>query len=176
MMQFARAIIADGKVSESEAKGFQAWIEANPDVIGIAAVDEIVGILTNFFSDGPGLDAREDLLQVERAWIQWSTFKHLKIKVGKFLTPYGIWNIKHDPPLLPSLITPLPVRRAIFPSRQTGIELEGEFDLGSTSRFGYAAWVGNGKGTTFFDDDNFNKAYGGRLTFTLEDAGPVTNT
>jgi hypothetical protein len=52
MMQFARAIIADGTVSESEAKGFQAWIEANPDVIGIAAVDEIVGILTNFFSDG----------------------------------------------------------------------------------------------------------------------------
>ena len=52
MMQFARSIIADGDVSESEAKGFQAWIEANPDVIGIPAVDEIVGILTNFFSDG----------------------------------------------------------------------------------------------------------------------------
>jgi hypothetical protein len=35
MMGFARAIIADGYVSESEAKGFQAWIEANEDVVGI---------------------------------------------------------------------------------------------------------------------------------------------
>jgi len=65
MMQFARAIIADGKVSESEAKGFQVWIEANPDVIGIAAVDEIVGILTNFFSDGHLSDEeKEQLVEV----------------------------------------------------------------------------------------------------------------
>ena len=65
MMQFARAIIADGKVSESEAKGLQAWIEANPDVIGIAAVDEIVGILTNFFSDGHLSDKeKEQLVEV----------------------------------------------------------------------------------------------------------------
>lgn len=52
MMQFARAIIEDGSVSDAEAKGFQAWIEANPDVIGLQSVDEIVGILTNFFDDG----------------------------------------------------------------------------------------------------------------------------
>ncbi len=65
MMQLARAIIADGKVSESEAKGFQDWIEANPDVIGIAAVDEIVGILTNFFSDGHLSDEeKEQLVEV----------------------------------------------------------------------------------------------------------------
>ena len=52
MMKFARVIIEDGSVSDAEAKGFQAWIEANPDVIGIQSVDEIVGILTNFFDDG----------------------------------------------------------------------------------------------------------------------------
>ena len=62
MMQFARAIIADGEVSDSEAKGFQAWIEANPDVIGIEAVDEIVGILTNFFSDGRLSEAQKQQL------------------------------------------------------------------------------------------------------------------
>ncbi|MDA0329895.1 MAG: hypothetical protein O2958_12920 [Gemmatimonadetes bacterium] len=62
MMQFARAIVADGHVSESEAKGFQAWIEANPDVIGIQAVDEIIGILTNFFSDGKLSDTERQKL------------------------------------------------------------------------------------------------------------------
>ena len=69
MMQFERAIIADGKVSESEAKGFQAWIEANPDVIGIAAVDEIVGILTNFFSDEHLSDEeKEQLVEVLKSF------------------------------------------------------------------------------------------------------------
>jgi hypothetical protein len=58
MMTFARSIVADGKVSEREAKDFQAWIESHPDVVGIRAVDEIVGILTNVFSDGL-LSARE---------------------------------------------------------------------------------------------------------------------
>jgi hypothetical protein len=52
MMTSTRAIVADGEVSEREAKGFQAWIQAHPGVIVIEAVDELVGILTNVFSDG----------------------------------------------------------------------------------------------------------------------------
>ena len=52
MMQLARSIVADGKVSELEAKAFRAWIERNPDVVGISRVDQIVGILRNVFSDG----------------------------------------------------------------------------------------------------------------------------
>ena len=65
MMTFARAIVADGEVSEREAKAFQAWIQAHPDVVGIGAVDEIVGILTNVFSDGSlSAPEREQLVDV----------------------------------------------------------------------------------------------------------------
>lgn len=61
-MGFARAIVEDGEVSESEAKGFQAWIEANPHVRGLQAVDDVIGILTNAFHDGRLTDAeREEL-------------------------------------------------------------------------------------------------------------------
>ena len=52
MMAFARAIVEDGEVSDSEAKGFRAWIEANPDVRGIPQLDPILDILANFFADG----------------------------------------------------------------------------------------------------------------------------
>jgi hypothetical protein len=52
MMRFARAIIEDGDVSDSEAKGFFAWIRANPDVSGLPQVDQLLGILTNYFADG----------------------------------------------------------------------------------------------------------------------------
>ena len=52
MMRLARSIVSDGEVTDMEAKVFHAWIERNPDVKGIGAVDEIVGILTNVFADG----------------------------------------------------------------------------------------------------------------------------
>ena len=52
MMRLARSIVADGEVSELEAKAFWAWIDRNPDVVGISRVDQIVGILRNVFSDG----------------------------------------------------------------------------------------------------------------------------
>jgi hypothetical protein len=52
MMRLARSIVSDGEVTDMEAKVFHAWIERNPDVKGIPAVEEIVGILTNVFADG----------------------------------------------------------------------------------------------------------------------------
>ena len=52
MMRLARSIVSDGQVTDMEAKVFHAWIERNPDVKGIAAVEEIIGILRNTFHDG----------------------------------------------------------------------------------------------------------------------------
>ena len=52
MMRLARALVSDGEVTNMEAKVFHAWIERNPDVKGIAAVDEMLGILKNVFADG----------------------------------------------------------------------------------------------------------------------------
>lgn len=52
MMRLARTIVSDGNVSALEAKTFRAWIDRNPEVIGIAKVDAIVGVLRNVFADG----------------------------------------------------------------------------------------------------------------------------
>jgi hypothetical protein len=64
MMRFARAIMEDGEVSDTEAKGLHAWIRANPGIAGLPQVDQLVGILTNFFSDGT-LSTRERELLAE---------------------------------------------------------------------------------------------------------------
>lgn len=65
MMRFARVIVADGEISDAEAEGFQRWIDANPEVRGLPAVDEIVGILANFFDDGSlSDDEREQLIGI----------------------------------------------------------------------------------------------------------------
>ena len=52
LMHFARAIVEDGEVSATEAKGLHALIQADPDVAGLPQVDEIIAILTNYFADG----------------------------------------------------------------------------------------------------------------------------
>ena len=65
MMRFARVIVADGEVSDAEAQGFRDWIDAHPEVRGVPAVDEIVGILENFFDDGSlSSEEREQLIAV----------------------------------------------------------------------------------------------------------------
>jgi len=62
MMRLARSLVSDGVVTNMEARVFHAWIERNPEVKGIAAVDEIVGILTNVFADGRLNDSEREQL------------------------------------------------------------------------------------------------------------------
>ena len=52
MMRLARAIVVDSDVTEAEARTLRSWIEGHPDVKGIAAVDDIVGVLTDILADG----------------------------------------------------------------------------------------------------------------------------
>ncbi len=52
LMRFARIIVEDGDVTEAEAVGIRAWIEANPDVRGLRHVDDIMAILKNVLDDG----------------------------------------------------------------------------------------------------------------------------
>ena len=59
IMEFAKAIVADGDVSEGEAKGFQVWIDAHEDVQGLPALADITGILTHVFADGKLSDSKK---------------------------------------------------------------------------------------------------------------------
>ncbi|MGE0712506.1 MAG: hypothetical protein AB7N76_01505 [Planctomycetota bacterium] len=112
-------------------------------------------------------------IEVERAFVQWAPLAQLKLKLGKWITPAGYWTyLIHDEPLLPTLTTPLIVRRRIFPEEGFGLLLEGDQSLGAV-RLGYAAWVSNGQTRTQFFDDNADKAYGGRLYLAAEDLGPI---
>jgi hypothetical protein len=52
MMRLARAIVAADEVTEAEALTLNAWIEGHPVVKGLAAVDELIGVLTDILADG----------------------------------------------------------------------------------------------------------------------------
>jgi uncharacterized coiled-coil protein SlyX len=98
---------------------------------------------------------------LERAQIEWTPMDALNLRVGYFLTPYGIWNVDHGSPTRIMLRPPLFVSLALMPERQTGIDLFGVFHVLPWD-LGYDLYVSNGRtiASVDFSDD---KAFGGRV-------------
>ena len=64
---------------------------------------------------------------LERAWLQWTHSDVFELRVGSWLTPYGIWNTDHGTPTLTSLLLPNSQVTQAFPLRQLGIQARGSF-------------------------------------------------
>jgi hypothetical protein len=98
---------------------------------------------------------------LERAQIEWTPTDALNLRVGYFLTPYGIWNVDHGSPTRIMLRPPFFVSLELIPERQTGVDLFGVFHVLPWD-LGYDVYVSNGRmaASVDFSDD---KAVGGRV-------------
>jgi hypothetical protein len=98
---------------------------------------------------------------IERAYLQWRYADLLQVRVGRFLNPFGIWNIDHGSPTLISLMVPNFQVNELIPIHLTGIELLGATAFGDWTA-GYHAHASNGRtsGQQDFTDD---KMIGARL-------------
>lgn len=98
---------------------------------------------------------------LERAQVEWTPRDDFNVRAGRFLTPYGIWNVDHGSPVRIMLWPPLMMTAGLMQERQTGVELFGRFHV-LPWHLGYNLYVSNGNSTSQadFDDD---KAIGGRV-------------
>jgi hypothetical protein len=105
---------------------------------------------------------------LERAHVDWMPTDAFNMRVGYFLTPFGIWNVDHGSPTRIVLLAPTSSAYGFFPERQTGLQFFGLFHLAAWE-LGYTVYVSNGRTASVdFTDD---KAFGGRLT--LQTPRPV---
>ena len=122
------------------------------------------------------LDARSSgEFTVNDAYVTYTIDEKLKLRAGKFATPFGFWNtLMYAAPTYVTLKQP---GRDTFYDRGSDTELDayffgrysmGAWLLGSYDIFSYDFYVVNGR-TTFAQhkDDNRNKAIGARLGIDL---------
>jgi len=114
-------------------------------------------------SPDPGLNSVNwGSIVMQQAWIQGTFTDWLGVRVGYWLTPFGIWNIDHGTPTLIGLTPPQFTGGRFYPRNQLGIQAIGHF----TSRawtFNYTAYLSNGKTPGQLDPTD-DKAFGFRLS------------
>ncbi len=140
------------------------------------------------FEHGNDLEDKEDhdtnlgFVRLERAWFEYAFSRKLKLRLGKFLTPFGIYNEFHDAApaynttILPQSIygrheNPFGKKQEFFAEFSVGVQVLGRFEFGS-SNLQYQAIFTNGRGKQpFSEDDNRNKGVGVRLIVELPAVG-----
>jgi hypothetical protein len=117
-------------------------------------------------ANGDGYDSLHwGALVLERAYIQWQRWAQLGVRVGQFLTPYGIWNVDHGTPTLIALYRPKAQSNEMFPEHQLGVEAFGRFDVRERWQLEWHGYVSNGRtpGTVALTE---NKMFGGRAVMS----------
>lgn len=113
-------------------------------------------------------------IQIQRVQIDYTPHPLLSFRFGQFLTPVGIWNIDHGSPTVIGVYRPYIIGEGLFPLRQTGLQVSGEW-AGAYNQAGYFATLSNGRGPSdAYSDLDDNKAIGGRLYWTNTAYGTLT--
>ena len=113
-------------------------------------------------------------LVLERAWLEWNEHQALKLRVGNWFTPFGIWNEDHGSPTLISMALPQFILQQWIPIRQTGLMAYGNTFAGEWE-LGYSLTFSNGRQelSNFNFEDKFG--YGGRV-YTRRETGALNTT
>jgi hypothetical protein len=102
-------------------------------------------------------------IRIERAYLEYTMHSLLRLRVGRFLTPWGIWNVDHGSPVIIGTAKPYIIGENFFPEAQTGFEFAGSKSFDELT-VGYNFTLSNGRGPLEqYADLDSNKGVGGRL-------------
>lgn len=106
-------------------------------------------------------------ISIERALVEYDILPRLSVRVGRLLTPYGIWNIEHGSPSIIGANRPFIIGEQFFPEHQTGIALRGSKSFGE-ALLEYQLTLSNGRNPyDAIRDPDLIPAVGGRAVVDL---------
>jgi hypothetical protein len=130
--------------------------------------------------DGRGLNNGDSEVVVERAYVDFAAAPAVNLRAGRFLTPFGRWNLVHADPLVWTVTRPL-VTTAPVPDHGTGVMVWGMLPLARGS-LEYSAYLDASQsldpvhGEAEFEEvhlpgiaNDFNRAAGGQLRYHFLD-------
>ncbi|MBI5588721.1 MAG: porin [Deltaproteobacteria bacterium] len=126
------------------------------------------------FEDAPRIESNpandtvaksQGTLFVEQMYIEYHPYMNWDVRVGRYLTPAGIWSIYRYPPYVPTQTSPL-FYKVIFPEVADGALLRNSFNL-MDSVLDTHLYVANGSGNPGNTDRNQNKAAGARVNLDV---------
>ncbi len=108
-------------------------------------------------------------LAIERVHLTYSPFEWLNVIAGRYITPYGIWNIDHGSPVVIPTRIPYIQTRKMVPLAQTGLQIFGRLFPTPALFLDYAVTLSNGRGPIdqLLDLDE-NKGLGLRLRLSYQ--------
>lgn len=121
--------------------------------------------------DNTILDDQDGPLQwgsitLERAWMDFLFGNHANLRVGKFITPYGIWNVDHGSPAILTVRQPYQTGTfRVFPRSQIGLMGYGTAFLGDAD-LSYKLYASTGRNEITIDEVT-DLAVGGNLETKL---------
>jgi hypothetical protein len=72
------------------------------------------------WQQGAGVQLGSRVLLLERLYADWQPRPDVTLRLGKFLTPFGLWNVVRRAPLTWTVDSPL-IAESIFPEHITGV-------------------------------------------------------
>lgn len=131
--------------------------------------------LENLIARHRGDDGDDDAdrrVSLERLYADYSVNDALTLRLGKFLTPIGRWNLVHADPLVWTTSRPL-LTQSVFPHNLTGLMASGTL---SSSAFSlqYSLYASNGAEWAVDDrQDPFTTVRGGRVVLPIGNAWQI---
>lgn len=80
-----------------------------------------------------------DDVRLDRLYLDYSRSDPVNVRVGKFLTPMGIWNVVHAEPLVPTVSRPIATTNEFFDQFTSGLMFYGTQAI-DTARIDYSLY------------------------------------
>jgi hypothetical protein len=106
-------------------------------------------------------------LKVERLYIDYLTTDDVTVRVGKWLTPFGRWNVIHAAPLVWTTTRPFITDELLFPSHASGAMVSKKFNV-NEHNLDVAFYVDDSEHLDLRKDPiDFENALGSRINMEL---------